>query len=110
MARVLMIHPEKCTGCRNCELACAFSHDGGELRLRTTRVHVFSWEREGFSVPMMCQQCDRRRMHLGLPDRRHAPRHARRPRGLGSQQVHPLPDVHPGLPLWQRRVRCLRAT
>jgi len=57
MAKLLMIHPEKCTGCRNCELACAFSHDGGGLRLRTARVHVFSWEREGFSVPMMCQQC-----------------------------------------------------
>ena len=57
MAKMLMIHPDKCTGCQNCALACAFSHDGGALRLRTARVHVFSWEREGFSVPMMCQQC-----------------------------------------------------
>ena len=57
MAKMLMIHPDKCTGCENCALACAFSHDGGALRLRTARVHVFSWEREGFSVPMMCQQC-----------------------------------------------------
>ena len=23
-----------------------------------TRVHVYTWEREGISVPMMCQQCD----------------------------------------------------
>lgn len=58
MTKMLMIHPEKCTGCRNCELACAFSHDGANIRLRTTRVHVYSWEREGFSVPLMCQQCD----------------------------------------------------
>lgn len=58
MVRVLMIHPDKCTGCRNCELACAFSHDGSQFRLRTTRVHVYIWDREGFSVPMMCQQCE----------------------------------------------------
>ena len=58
MAKVLMVHPDKCTGCRNCELACAFSHDGGNFRLRTTRIHVYTWEREGFSVPLMCQQCE----------------------------------------------------
>ena len=27
MAKVLMIHPDKCTGCRNCELACSFEHE-----------------------------------------------------------------------------------
>jgi anaerobic carbon-monoxide dehydrogenase iron sulfur subunit len=58
MSKVLMIHPEKCTGCRNCELACAFAHDEGNFRLRTTRIHVYTWEREGFSVPMMCNQCE----------------------------------------------------
>ena len=57
MAKVLMIHPDKCTGCHNCALACVFGHDG-QFRPSGTRVHVYSWEREGFSVPMMCQQCD----------------------------------------------------
>ncbi|HEX9118064.1 MAG TPA: 4Fe-4S dicluster domain-containing protein [Anaerolineae bacterium] len=57
MAKLLMIHPDKCTGCRNCELACAFAKTG-EFRPRASRVHVYSWEREGISVPMMCQQCD----------------------------------------------------
>ncbi len=57
MANVLMIHPDKCTGCRNCELACSFKHDG-MFRPRTARVHVQTWEREGMSVPMMCQQCE----------------------------------------------------
>jgi anaerobic carbon-monoxide dehydrogenase iron sulfur subunit len=57
MARVLMIHPDKCTGCRNCELACSFQQEGS-FRPGATRVHVFTWEREGFSVPMTCQQCD----------------------------------------------------
>ncbi len=55
--KVLMIHTDKCTGCRNCELACSFFHEG-DFRPRASRVHVYSWEREGVSVPMMCQQCD----------------------------------------------------
>ena len=57
MAKMLMIHPEKCTGCRNCELACSFEH-GGAFRPGASRIHTFTWDREGFSVPMMCQQCD----------------------------------------------------
>jgi len=57
MAKVLMIHPDKCTGCRNCELACSFEQEGS-FRPGATRVHTFTWEREGFSVPLMCQQCD----------------------------------------------------
>lgn len=57
MAKVLMIHPDKCTGCSNCMLACSFVHEG-DFRLRGSRVHVFTWEREGMSVPMMCQHCD----------------------------------------------------
>jgi anaerobic carbon-monoxide dehydrogenase iron sulfur subunit len=56
MGKVLMIHPESCTGCHTCELACSMTHEG-VFRPHATRVHVYTWEREGFSVPMMCQQC-----------------------------------------------------
>ncbi len=57
MDKILMIHPDKCTGCRNCELACSFFHEG-DFRPRASRIHVFTWEREGISVPMTCQHCD----------------------------------------------------
>ncbi len=57
MSKVLMIHPDRCTGCHNCELACSFVHESS-FRPAAARVHVFTWEREGISVPMMCQQCD----------------------------------------------------
>ncbi|HWQ10966.1 MAG TPA: 4Fe-4S dicluster domain-containing protein [Holophaga sp.] len=57
MTKVLMIHPDKCTGCHNCTLACSYGHEA-QFRPAATRVHVYTWEREGFSVPMMCQQCD----------------------------------------------------
>jgi Fe-S-cluster-containing hydrogenase component 2 len=56
MTELLMIHPDKCTGCKNCVLACSFAHEK-EFRPAATRIHVFTWEREGISVPMMCQQC-----------------------------------------------------
>lgn len=56
MPRLLMIHPDKCTGCKNCVLACSFALEK-DFRPAGTRIHVFTWEREGISVPMMCQQC-----------------------------------------------------
>jgi len=60
MPKMLMIHPEKCTGCKRCELACAVAH-GGVRRSGASRVHTFTWKREGavprFSIPMMCRQC-----------------------------------------------------
>ncbi len=57
MAKMLVIHANKCTGCVSCELACEFEH-GGEFRHDATRIHVYKWEAENFSVPMMCQQCN----------------------------------------------------
>ena len=56
MAKMLMINADKCTGCHNCELACSMFHQG-DFSPGTSRVHVFTWEVEGFSVPMMCQHC-----------------------------------------------------
>jgi len=56
MAKMLMIYPDRCTGCHNCELACSFFHDG-EFRLPASRIHVHTWEMEGISVPTTCEQC-----------------------------------------------------
>jgi len=57
MAKILMLKPEKCISCRTCELACSFKHER-EFRPSASRVNVLSFEKEGISVPMMCQQCD----------------------------------------------------
>ena len=57
MSKVLMVHPDRCTGCRNCELACTFFHEN-VFRPVVSRIHVFNWEQEGVSVPMTCQHCD----------------------------------------------------
>jgi len=51
MAQMLMILAEKCIGCHSCESACSMAHEGSDA----TRIQVYTWD--GFSVPMMCQQC-----------------------------------------------------
>jgi carbon-monoxide dehydrogenase iron sulfur subunit len=57
MGKIMMIHPEKCVGCKNCELACSFQHEG-DFRPGAACVHTVQWDKEGFSAPMMCRQCD----------------------------------------------------
>ncbi len=56
MGKVLAITPEKCTGCRLCELVCSVFHDGVSNAARS-RIKVMKWESEGLYIPMSCQQC-----------------------------------------------------
>ncbi len=53
--KVLMINPEKCTGCRLCELVCAVKHEGVSNPSRS-RIKVMKWEMDGVYIPMACQQ------------------------------------------------------
>ena len=54
--RALEIHPEKCTGCRQCELACSWVQAGAFQPSRSViRVHVFD-EQASFA-PYACFQC-----------------------------------------------------
>jgi len=54
--KALVIHPEKCTGCRLCELVCAVKHDGASNPARS-RIRIMKWEMEGTYIPISCQQC-----------------------------------------------------
>jgi Fe-S-cluster-containing hydrogenase component 2 len=56
MEKILVIQPEKCTGCRTCELVCSFVKTG-EFNPARSRISVFSFEKVGFSTPVVCQQC-----------------------------------------------------
>lgn len=56
MEKVLVVTPEKCTGCHTCELICSFLHHGVFSPARS-RITVFNFERAGFSTPIVCQQC-----------------------------------------------------
>lgn len=56
MEKNLLVQPEKCIGCRTCELVCSFVHTGEFNPLRS-RITVFNFEKVGLATPIVCQQC-----------------------------------------------------
>ena len=55
--KLLTIDPDKCTGCRNCELVCSVRHYGVS-NPSLSRIQVVKWEHIGVYIPMSCQQCE----------------------------------------------------
>lgn len=55
--KVLFINPEKCTGCRNCEMVCSVYHCGVSNPARS-RIRILKWEEMGLYLPMTCQHCE----------------------------------------------------
>jgi carbon-monoxide dehydrogenase iron sulfur subunit len=58
MEKTLVIHPEKCTGCHSCEMACSLLHDG-ECNLNLSRIGIMKTNGGGTNenIPVVCQQC-----------------------------------------------------
>jgi carbon-monoxide dehydrogenase iron sulfur subunit len=57
MQGIIMVDPDKCTGCRMCELICSATKEG-EFLPSKARIKVFSKPRIGISIPMVCLQCE----------------------------------------------------
>lgn len=57
MAKILMINPEKCIGCRTCEVICSFNRTD-EINPQNAAVSVISYDEAAVSVPIMCMQCE----------------------------------------------------
>jgi len=57
MHKSLKLDPNKCTGCLQCEMACAYRHHK-TFNTAKSRIKVFGFEREGRKVPYTCTQCD----------------------------------------------------
>ncbi len=57
MSKILVIDPEKCTGCRLCEQVCSVKHERVVNPYRA-RIKVVKWEMEGKILPVVCQQCE----------------------------------------------------
>lgn len=53
--RVAVI-PERCVGCRVCELVCSERHEGA-FRPSTSRIQVLSFDETVQDLPIVCQQC-----------------------------------------------------
>lgn len=55
--KVLQVKPEKCIGCRTCEIVCSFAHNG-KSNPRFANIKVVPFEKAGIQVPITCQQCE----------------------------------------------------
>lgn len=56
MTKLLTVTPQRCIGCRTCEVACAFKHTNGQM-LGRSRVHVRTVGKDVY-VPILCLQCE----------------------------------------------------
>ena len=56
MQRSLLIKPDKCTGCRQCEMACSFEKER-VFNPAKSRIRIFDLHVEGRFVPYTCTQC-----------------------------------------------------
>ena len=52
----IVVHQEKCTACRECELACSFTHEQKFLPA-LSRIRVADFYEEQFYQPMVCVHC-----------------------------------------------------
>lgn len=52
----IIVHQEKCTACRECEVACSFEHEGRFVPA-LSRIKVNDLYEEQFYLPMTCVHC-----------------------------------------------------
>ncbi|MEW6039970.1 MAG: 4Fe-4S dicluster domain-containing protein [Elusimicrobiota bacterium] len=52
----LLIDSDKCTGCRNCELACSFRWDN-YFKPSDAAIAVVKYEDKSINLPVVCQHC-----------------------------------------------------
>ena len=52
----IQINPEKCTGCRICELICAFTKHT-EFNPKRSRIRIVKLDKFFADVPVVCKQC-----------------------------------------------------
>lgn len=56
MEKMIFIEPEKCTGCRICEMICSFKKCGG-FHPGQSRIKIIKEEEVGIDLPVLCLHC-----------------------------------------------------
>ncbi len=65
--KLKIINKNKCTGCKMCELACAFFHDR-IFNPSAARIYVKKAEDEGIDIPIICRHCNNQACKLVCPE------------------------------------------
>lgn len=64
---LLIIDPEKCTGCRICEVYCSLSHEQ-VVNPDLSRIHIHGDQIRKVLVPVTCIPCDEKRCIAACPE------------------------------------------
>ena len=56
MIEMISVNLNKCTGCRRCEIVCAFFHTG-RVSSKLARIKVVNIYEKGIDGPVVCNQC-----------------------------------------------------
>ncbi|MGV9169581.1 MAG: 4Fe-4S dicluster domain-containing protein [Promethearchaeia archaeon] len=57
LKKALAVDNSRCTGCRNCELACSVEHTG-TFNPRRSRIQILKKEKSNITMPVVCLQCE----------------------------------------------------
>jgi Fe-S-cluster-containing hydrogenase component 2 len=55
--RILTVYPDRCNGCRICELACSLEKER-TCNPRKSRIRIIKDERRGIDLPLICFHCE----------------------------------------------------
>jgi anaerobic carbon-monoxide dehydrogenase iron sulfur subunit len=55
-AKMIEVEPDKCRGCRLCEMACSFHHEK-EFSAAKSRIRILKDDHWAFDCPLLCMQC-----------------------------------------------------
>ena len=70
MEKLFHVYPDRCTGCRNCELACAFSHTiEGKPAVARIKAFMDPEDRVGHHKVVVCMQCEEAACISACPSR-----------------------------------------
>ncbi len=57
MPKIIVVDPERCNGCRLCEIVCSVKKEGVSDPSQS-RIRIIDWETEGVYLPLICQHCE----------------------------------------------------
>lgn len=58
MENLIVLNPNKCTGCSTCEIVCSLKNEG-ECNPTRSRISVIKQEMQAIHIPIVCLQCEK---------------------------------------------------